>query len=206
MIRKIIGKVSVVHLAIQGIQDEFWSFFYKKRFASCGSNVMIKPCTSNFKGFENIHIGKNVVISRYATIYSTNAKVYIGDNILAAPHLSIMSGNHSTDVMGYLLFAEKKSGKADDQDVILEDDLWFGIHVTVLSGVHIGRGSVLAAGSVVNKSVPHYSIVGGVPAKVLKYRFSIDEIIEHEKQLYRPDQRLSRQTLLDSRTRFGKKE
>lgn len=205
MIRKILGTVSMIHLAIQGIHDRFWAFFYKKRFASCGTNVMIKPCTSNFKGFENIHIGSNVVLSRYATIYSTNANVFIGNNILAAPHLAIMSGNHSTDVLGYLLFAEKKSGKADDQDVILEDDLWFGINVTVLSGVRVGRGSVVAAGSVVNKSVPAYSIVGGVPAKVLKYRFSIDEIIEHEKRIYRPELRLTRETIVEQREKMGKK-
>lgn len=205
MIRNILGKVSLVHLAIQGVQDKFWAFFYKKRFASCGSNVRLKPCTSNFKGCENIHIGNNVILARYTTIYSTIAKVYIGNNIVSAPHLSIMSGNHSTNVMGYLLVAEKKGSKMDDQDVIIEDDIWFGINVTVLSGVHIGRGSVFAAGSVVNKSVPAYSIVGGVPAKVLKYRFSVDEIIEHEKQIYSPDQRLSRETILAQRENLGKK-
>lgn len=205
MIRKLLGKVVLIHLAIQGVQDTFWTFFYKRRFASCGTNVRLKPCTSNFKGYENIYIGNNVILSRYTTIYSTNANVYIGNNIISAPHLSIMSGNHSTNVMGYLLFAEKKGSKADDQDVIIEDDVWFGINVTVLSGVHIGRGSVFAAGSVVNRSVPPYSIVGGVPAKVLKYRFTVDEIIEHEKHIYAPGSRLSRETIVAQRGKYGMK-
>lgn len=62
--------------------------------------------------------------------------------------------------------------------VIIEDDVWIGTRVTILSGVHIGQGAIIAAGSVVNKDVPAYAIVGGVPAKVLKYRFS-PEIIQH---------------------------
>jgi len=57
-------------------------------------------------------------------------------------------------------------------DIIVSDDVWIGANSTILSGVTIGRGAVLAAGSVVTKDIPPYAIVGGVPAKVLKYRFS----------------------------------
>lgn len=57
-------------------------------------------------------------------------------------------------------------------DIVLEDDVWIGYGATVLSGVRIGQGAVVAAGAVVNRDVPPYAIVGGVPAKVIKYRFS----------------------------------
>ena len=56
-------------------------------------------------------------------------------------------------------------------DIVLEDDVWIGYRATVLSGVRIGQGAVVAAGSVVTQDVPAYAIVGGVPAKVLRYRF-----------------------------------
>lgn len=62
-------------------------------------------------------------------------------------------------------------------DIILDDDVWVGYRAMILSGVHIGQGAVVAAGAVVTKDVPPYAIVGGVPAKVIKYRFS-SEIIE----------------------------
>ena len=62
--------------------------------------------------------------------------------------------------------------------VVVEDDVWIGTRVTVLSGVRIGQGAVVAAGALVNKDVPPYAIVGGVPAKVLKYRFSEEMIQE----------------------------
>ena len=67
--------------------------------------------------------------------------------------------------------------------VVIEDDIWTGANVTILKGVTIVRGSVVAAGAVVTKSCPPYSIIGGVPAKVLKMRFTQPEIIEHEKRL-----------------------
>ena len=63
---------------------------------------------------------------------------------------------------------------------------------TLLKGVTVGRGSVVAAGALVTKDVPPYAIVGGVPAKVLKYRFTPEQIQEHERQLYAEDKRLTK--------------
>lgn len=63
-------------------------------------------------------------------------------------------------------------------DIVVEDDVWLGYGATVLSGVHIGQGAVVAAGSVVTKDVLPYAIVAGVPAKVIKYRFSPELIAE----------------------------
>lgn len=62
-------------------------------------------------------------------------------------------------------------------DIIIDDDVWIGFNATIMSGVHIGQGAVVAAGAVVSKDVPPYAIVGGVPAKVIRYRFC-PEVIE----------------------------
>jgi virginiamycin A acetyltransferase len=66
--------------------------------------------------------------------------------------------------------------------IVVDDDVWIGYHATILSGVHIGQGAVIAAGAVVTKNVPPYAIVGGVPAKVISYRFS-QELIEQLSKL-----------------------
>lgn len=66
---------------------------------------------------------------------------------------------------------------------MIEDDVWCGANVTILKGVTIGRGSVVAAGAIVTKSFPPYSIIGGVPAKLIKMRFSPEEIERHEALL-----------------------
>ena len=70
-----------------------------------------------------------------------------------------------------------------DQPVVIEDDVWVGANVTILKGVTIGHGSVVAAGAVVTKSCPPYSIIGGVPAKLIKMRFTDDDIKEHESRM-----------------------
>lgn len=70
-----------------------------------------------------------------------------------------------------------------DQPVVIEDEVWCGANVTILKGVTLGRGSVVAAGAVVTKSFPPYSIIGGVPAKLLKMRFTPEEIEMHERKL-----------------------
>ena len=61
-------------------------------------------------------------------------------------------------------------------DIHLDDDVWIGYGATILSGVHIGQGAVIAAGAVVTRDVPPYAVAGGVPAKVIEYRFN-EEII-----------------------------
>lgn len=59
-------------------------------------------------------------------------------------------------------------------DIVIEDDVWIGYRCTIMSGVHIGKGAIIAAGAVVTQDVPNYAIVGGVPAKIIKYRFPQD--------------------------------
>jgi len=177
-------------------KDSILSFFYKRAMGHCGRNVLLKPSTSIFKGLNNIYLSDDVRIARYAVIYSTDAKVFIGSKVGIAPFLKIISGNHRTDVIGHFMFdGDVEKRPEDDKDVIIEGDNWFGINVTVLSGVKVGRGSIVASGAVLNKSCPPYSIIGGVPARVLKWRFSIDEIIEHEKALYPIEKRFSREEL-----------
>ena len=76
-------------------------------------------------------------------------------------------------------------------DIVISDDVWIGIRATILSGVHIGQGAIIAAGAVVSKDVPPYAIVGGVPAQIIKYRFNKTIINEFQqidyKELTRDD-------------------
>lgn len=194
---KILSRLFVkAYSSLDYLYDEFLAFFYKRAFGSCGKNVMIKPSTSIFKGIENFHISDNVRIARYAVIYSTNAKVFIGEKVGIAPYLKIITGNHNFSIPGYYMFdGNYAKNENDDKDVVVEGDNWIGINVTMLAGTVVGRGSCVAAGALLNKSYPPYSIIAGVPAKVLKYRFTIDQILEHEEKLYPKEIRYSREEL-----------
>ena len=61
--------------------------------------------------------------------------------------------------------------------------------MTILAGVHVGRCATIAAGAVVNKDVPPYSIVGGVPAKVIKFHWKVDQMLKHESSIYPENER-----------------
>ncbi|MEC5166456.1 acetyltransferase-like isoleucine patch superfamily enzyme [Flavobacterium sp. PL11] len=97
----------------------------------------------------------------------------------------ILGGNHKTDcLMTFPLLNKFGGNNVNDATskgkIILEDDVWIGVGSTVLSGVRLGQGCVVAAGSVVSKSFPPFALIGGVPAKIIKMRFE-DEVINKLK-------------------------
>nr|WP_197411258.1 acyltransferase [Colwellia sp. TT2012] len=94
-------------------------------------------------------------------------QVTIGNDVLIAPNVSLLSRMHEferTDIPMSL------QGYRAEKAVVIEDDVWLGRNVTVLPGVTIGKGAIVAAGAVVTKDVAEFSIVGGVPAKIISKR------------------------------------
>ena len=158
----------------------FCSPIIKHSLASCGRGVYI-PSGCFFLGIQNVSIGNNVSLSEGTTILSTRAKVIIGNDVMFGPNVTIISGNHRVDLVGRTMISVKDEEKLEenDQDIIIEGDNWLSANCTILKGVTIGFGSVVAAGAVVTKSIPPYSIVGGVPAKVIRRRFSDDDLKLH---------------------------
>lgn len=154
--------------------------------AYCGKDVYIRPTMSDFKGLWNLSVGEGTSIPKGAVFYCTKAPLTIGKKVIFGPRPTIITGDHRTDLIGrYIIdITDKDKLPENDAPVVIEDDVWCGANVTILKGVTIGRGSVVAAGAVVTKSFPPYSIIGGVPARLLKMRFTPEEIEEHEKQLY----------------------
>ena len=177
------------------VKDTLMSCWYKSQMKSCGENVHLHPSTSVYFGLENLSLGNNVSIPRYAHVFCTEAPLFIGDNVIFGPAPTIVTGNHRIDVIGKPIIEVHDKLPENDEAVIIEDDVWVGANVTILKGVTIGRGSVIAAGGVVNKSTLPYSICGGVPAKTIRFRFTIDEILEHERMLYSEGERYTREEL-----------
>jgi acetyltransferase-like isoleucine patch superfamily enzyme len=132
---------------------------------------------------EKIHIGKGTYGMIDALFSSKEGQLIIGNYCSIANGVKFLpSTDHPLDrISTYPFKAMYLTGELEalcKGDIVVEDDVWIGYGATVLSGVHIGQGAVVAAGAVVTKDVPPYAIVGGVPAKILKYRFEPDMIQE----------------------------
>lgn len=153
---------------------------YKKKMLRCGENVYFSPCNSVFT-YKSLDVGSNVYIGYHADFVATRSKIIIGDHVVFGPHVSIRGGDHRFDIPGRYIDSIKDDEKLpqNDADVIFEGDNWIGMNTVILKGVTIGFGSIVAAGAVVSNSVPPFAIVGGVPAKVIRYRFNEDDIKKH---------------------------
>lgn len=115
--------------------------------------------------------------------FSNSTKLYIGNYVSIAQDVYfLLDVEHYTNHISTYPFKAKIINDLQPEtfskgDITIEDDVWIGFGAIIMSGVTIGKGAVVAAGSVVTKDIPPYAIVGGVPAKVIKYRFR-EEIIE----------------------------
>lgn len=134
-------------------------------------------------GAHNVFMGDDCGIGEDCLLMCTRAKIIIGPHVMIATRTAMITGGHRTDMVGRYLKSIKNSEKLpeNDKDIIIEGDNWIGANVTILKGLTIGEGAIVGAGSVVTKDVPPYSIVCGVPAKVVKMRFTEEEIKEHKR-------------------------
>lgn len=157
----------------------------KRKLFECGSNVYIgRHCTLTEK---NISVGNDVSIGDECNFATTLAHIYIGNKVSFGPRVSIRGGNHRIDIIGKYMkdVTEKEKLPDNDQDVIIEDDVWVGTNVTILKGVRIGHGSVIGAGSVVTRNVPPYTIHAGTHGIFEKERFTKSEVEKHERILFK---------------------
>ena len=173
-------------LSFSFIWDKIWSPIWKHAMKHCGKGVYLRPMSSDIKGLWNLSVGDYTSIPKGSVIYCTGAELTIGKKVIFGPRPTIITGDHRIDIVGKYIcdVTDKDKLPENDLPVVIEDDCWIGANVTILKGVRIGRGSVIAAGAVVTKSCEPYSIIGGIPARLIKMRFTPDQIKEHEKILY----------------------
>ncbi len=189
-------------MALSGILKKAFNFLLNqntiqlKGGAQLGKNTQLKGV--NIKGTVNagnncslkfVEISGTVTIGNFTTINGPNVQILskinpiaIGNFCSIAKDVTIQEYNHRTDRLStyYMeknFFQGRNIGEISSKGaVVIGNDVWIGAKSIVLSGVTIGDGAVVAAGSVVTKDVPSYAIVGGNPARVIKYRFPPDVI------------------------------
>ncbi len=141
------------------------SFYLKVIWKSqIGQNNIFYSGVRIFSG-RGLKTGNDVDFAK-DVIVTTEGKVIIGDRVLIGYRTQILSSNHNIPCRGEKIFNAGHQNKA----IIIENDVWIGANCIILAGVNIAEGAVVAAGAVVTKDVPAFAIVGGVPAKLIKYR------------------------------------
>ena len=153
------------------IGDNVEIYALSKNGVEIGNNVSILKntiieCTGVIRQLgEGLIIGNNVGIGQNC-FFQVRGQVNIGNNVIFGPGVSIFSENHNFSDLNQYINEQGETRKG----VIIENGVWIGSGSIILDGITVGNNSIIAAGSVVNKDVPSYTIVGGVPAKVIKNR------------------------------------
>ena len=140
---------------------------------------------------ENIYLYENCHIMGGALISAAKAKFIMKKNSGAAEGLTVITTTHPAFIGEWFMEKGNNNEYAEAKDIIVEEDVWIATNVTLLMGAHIGRGAIIGAGAVIRKKIPPYAIVVGNPAKIVCFKFTPTEIIEHEERLYPLDKRLT---------------
>jgi len=176
ILKKVILKLSTITLKVTKKDSNSLGFIDKDSIIEDKNFVKIHPTAEINKGViiksyhNDVIIGKNVQINPYTVIYG-GAGVEIGDYSMIAPHVMIAAGSH---IINNLDTPMQLAGSSYKGKIKIGNDVWIGANTTIADGVTIGNGAVIAANSLVNKDIPDYEIAGGVPAKSLGSRRSLN--------------------------------
>lgn len=141
-----------------------------KKLRALAAKGFVKSCG------ENVNIEHGAVISSKLSIDDNSGigidcvcggELVIGKDVMMAPECVFISRNHEYSDVNIPM---RLQGYKEEEPCIIGDDVWIGRRVMIMPGVKVGKGVVIAAGAVVTKDIPDYAIVGGVPAKVIKFR------------------------------------
>lgn len=188
-------RVSYIGNLISGLKRLYKdiSFNYRKQLGYVHPTASVENPIC-FKNPQNVFLHEHTILRR-CIVMTPVAKFVVKKYSGTAEGLVVLTGNHDRFVGKFYRTVKLEEKITPDKDVIIEEDCWVGVNVTLLPGVVIRRGSTIAAGAVVTKSTPPYSLSAGVPCRFLKFYWTIDQILEHESKLYPEEERFTREQL-----------
>lgn len=136
---------------------KLWIFDRVGRNVDIGDGVM-------FSGYKSINGGDNFGFGKGCRVYAAGG-ITIGSFVMIGPYVTLITSNHR-----YRTQFSPTENYDEFKPIIIHDDVWIGERAMILPGVTIGTGAIIGAGAIVTKDVPEYAVVGGNPAKVLKFR------------------------------------
>lgn len=175
------------------IVNAIYTGYLTRYFKSVGKDSYIAYRASSLKNLKfvaignNTFIGKNIKLTAWSLSNSTVEinigngcnigennhltackKIQIGDNLLTGPNVLITDNSHGSSSREDMVNAPMDRKLISEGPVIIDDNVWIGSNACIMPGVHIGKGSIIGANSVVTHDVPDYTVVAGIPAKIIK--------------------------------------
>ena len=184
-----------------------YMFFMRKRYPHISKSSWIgrhvkvyNPNNLYMDDYTNLYAGAIIMNGRAKLIMKHYSGAAIGLTVITGNHLSIPGFSHK-------MITNEEKDKLDinnelDKDVIVDEDVWIGANVTLLSGTHLGRCCIVGAGSVVRGNVPPYAIVFGNPAKIVGFRFTLKEMQIHEEKLFHEEERIPMDVLRNNYEKY----
>ena len=175
----------------------------KSKMGYCGTNIhignpnyLLYPHLLYIYDNVNLNSGASFILSPFGN--SDMGRFIMKRNSTAAQNLTIINHNHTTHPRCGVTYKSQSLAHDGDivKDVVIEEDAFVGANVTICAGVVVGRGAIVGAGSVVRRSIPPYSIAYGNPVAVKRFMFTPEEIIEHEKQIYKEEDRYTMEEIV----------
>lgn len=161
------------------------------RYGKCGKHVQVSPPVYIAQPSQ-VYLDDYTRLQTYTQIIMAKGSFVLKKYSSISAGCIILPDNHTPTigVPNYLNYLQINDAC---RTIVVNEDVWVGAGCILLSRCNIGRGAVVAAGSVVSKEVPPYAVVAGSPAKVIACRFSVEQILQHEAILYPPEERMTRQ-------------
>lgn len=189
--------------------DRLFKIDRRAEYGLMDKTAYLAPDTILFNK-KNLYMEEHTSIPGGAMILNPRSKFIMKKGSFSSYNLCVCPGNHAsligkfkhdvTDAMKDELFPDGRY----DKDIVVEEDVWMGINVTLLNGAHIGRGAIIGAGCVVTGEIPPYAIAVGNPCQVKRFLFTPEDIIKHENELYPNDERYSLEEMIAIQQKYSK--
>jgi acetyltransferase-like isoleucine patch superfamily enzyme len=155
---------------------------------------------------QNVFIYEHCGINAFSKFICSEGSFIVKDNCSICPGLTVITNNHLYDRVG-MIPEGKNWGILVSNNIVVNEHVWIGANVTLCPGTIIGRGCIIAAGSVCikTKEYPPYSIIGGNPAIFIKFRLSFEEQVKQEELFFLPEDRISSKELESNFKQFNNK-
>ena len=154
------------------LRYKYWKRVHQNNL---GNNIQIYRGTKiGLK--DKVFIGDNFTMGEYSTLAAGDSEpLFVGNFVTLAKNVYVRTANHEFSNRNIPIMQQGHNSKVIEYNnnkysIVIEDDVWIAVNAIILSGSHIGKGSIIGAGAVVNSKIPEYSIAAGVPARVIGKR------------------------------------